>query len=93
MYFTRMIRTKCSEVYSIVDEDGDVSGRIDLHYSDDGRISGLVTVSEEMTRDEELALCVKIDDEIVNDRDLDDDDFNITFVQARSINIYGNTGV
>jgi len=92
MHFMRMVRTNTSEIYGIVDDAGDIAGRIDLHYSADGRVNGLVTVSTEMSKDEELAICEKIDDEIVNDKDLEDDDFSITFVQARSMNIYGNTG-
>lgn len=92
MHFMRMVRTSTSEIYGIVDDDGDIAGRIDLHYSEDGRVNGLVTVSAEMSKDEELAICEKIDDEIVNDKDLEDDDFSITFVQARSMNLYGNTG-
>ena len=92
MTFTRMLRTSCSEVYGIVTETDVVLGRIDLHYVDDGTVSGLVTVSKEISKAEEMLICEKIDAEIVNGKELADDSFNITFVQARSINIYGNEG-
>ncbi len=90
MHFIRIIRTRTSEVYGILDEDDLMVGRIDLHYADDGRINGAVTVQQEMSREEELEICRKIDVELVDSAELGDDAFDLTFVQAQHVNIYGN---
>jgi hypothetical protein len=90
MRFLRMIRTLSSEVYGIVNKENVTIGRVDLHFAENGRVSGLVTTMEEMSQEEELTLCERIDDEIVSDKELSDDDFDITFVQARNVNIYGS---
>jgi len=86
--FIRHIRTSSSEVYGLFKEDIMV-GRLDLHFSADGKIDGLVVFNESISKEEELKICEKIDIEIVDEAELDDNNFCITFVTANSIDIFG----
>ena len=87
--FFRIIRTKTSEAYGILDKNDDVIGRFDLHYADDGRIDALIVVQKDMSEDEQLKLVQKIDIDLVENAELNDDNFNITFFNATDARMYG----
>ena len=87
--FFRIIRTKASEAYGILDENDDVIGRFDLHYADDGRIDALIVVQKDMSQEEQLELVQKIDLDLVENAEVNDDNFNITFFNATDARMYG----
>ena len=87
--FFRIIRTSSSEAYGIIDNQDNVIGRFDLHYANDGRIDAVVTVQMELSKDDELSLIQKIDLDLVENAELDDENFNITFFKATESRIYG----
>ena len=87
--FFRIIRTKSSEAYGIMDNNENVFGRFDLHYADDGRIDAVVSVQKEISKEEELELIQKIDLDLVENAELNDDNFNLTFFSATESRMYG----
>ena len=87
--FLRLIRTRTSEVWGICSEKDILIGRIDLHYSDDGRIDGSVIIQESLDKKQEQKLCEQIDIELVDSAELSHDNFSITVSQIKSINLYG----
>ena len=87
--FIRLIRTRTSEVWGILSQKDIIIGRIDLHYSDDGRIDGSVIIQEKIDKDQERELCEKIDIELVDSAELSNDSFSITVSHIDSINLYG----
>ena len=87
--FFRIIRTKSSEAYGILDENEVVIGRFDLHYADDGRIDALIVVQKDMSQEEQLELVQKIDLDLVENAEVNDDNFNITFFNATDARMYG----
>ena len=87
--FIRLIRTKTSEVWGILSDEDIMIGRIDLHYSDDGRIDGSVIIQEKLDKEQEQKLCEQIDVELVDSAELSNDGFSITVSQINSINLYG----
>ncbi len=86
--FFRIIRTSSSEAYGIR-LNKNIIGRFDLHYANDGRIDAVVTVLESLSKDEELSLVQKIDIEFVENAEINDDNFNITFFNATESKMYG----
>ena len=86
--FFRIIRTSSSEAYGIR-SDETVIGRFDLHYASDGRIDAVVTVLGKISDKEELELVQKIDLDFVENAEIQDDNFNITFFKATESKIYG----
>ena len=86
--FIRLIRTKTSEVWGILSDEDIMIGRIDLHYSDDGRIDGSVIIQEKLDKEQEQKLCEQIDVELVDSAELSNDGFSITVSQINSINLY-----
>ena len=87
--FFRIIRTSSSEAYGIIDDQENVIGRFDLHYANDGRIDAVVTVQKDLNKEDELSLIQKIDLDLVENAELDDENFNITFFKATESRIYG----
>ncbi len=87
--FFRIIRTSSSEAYGIIDDQENVIGRFDLHYANDGRIDAVVTVQKDLSKEDELSLIQKIDLDLVENAELDDENFNITFFKATESRIYG----
>ena len=85
--FFRIIRTSSSEAYGIRSNEN-VIGRFDLHYASDGRIDAVVTVLEQLTDKQELALIQKIDIDFVENAEINDDNFNITFFTATNSKMY-----
>ena len=81
--FFRIIRTPSSEVYGISDGKDDVIGRFDIHYANDGRIVAVVTIQINITQKEELQLVQKIDLDLVENSEINDDNFNITFFMGQ----------
>ena len=86
--FFRIIRTLSSEAYGIRFGEN-IVGRFDLHYANDGRIDAVVTMLEKMSNEEELKLIQKIDLDFVENAEIQDDNFNITFFNAIESKIYG----
>ena len=87
--FIRLIRTRTSEVWGILSNQDILIGRIDLHYSDDGRIDGSVIIQEQLDQEQEKKLCEQIDIELVDSAELSHDNFSISVSQIKSINLYG----
>ncbi|MDG5470029.1 hypothetical protein P9J64_17070 [Deltaproteobacteria bacterium IMCC39524] len=87
--FFRIVRTPSSEAYGIMDEHEDVIGRFDLHYSDDGKIDAVVTVQAQMTQYQELELVQKIDLDLIENAEIGDGNFSVTFFIATSSRMYG----
>ena len=87
--FFRIIRTPSSEVYGISDGKDDVIGRFDIHYANDGRIDAVVTVQANLTQEEELQLIQKIDLDLVENAEINDNNFNITFFKGTDSKMYG----
>jgi len=89
--FQRQLRTSSSEVYAIfTDEDEDDIGRIDLHFTTQGHVAGLLVLEQERDDDEVMALLQTIDDDIVNTAALEDETFSVTVVTAGNIRTFGN---
>ena len=87
--FFRIIRTQSSEAYGILDGKDDVIGRFDIHYANDGRIDAVVTVQVDITQEEELQLIQKIDLDLVENAEINDDNFNITVFKGIDSKMYG----
>ena len=64
-------------------------GRIDIHYDTDESVDVSVIIKQELTQDQELELCQKIDDDLVENKDIGDDNFTMTIAQVDSVNVYG----
>ena len=76
--FIREYRTPNSEVYSIfIDEHEDVDGRLDLHYLNDGSVTGLLSLYKEFSDDDVTVILTSIDDKIVDTADIDSGNFFI----------------
>lgn len=91
--FQRQLRTSSSEVYAIFtdeNEDEDDIGRIDLHFTTQGHVAGLLVLEQERDDDEVMALLQTIDDDIVNTAALEDETFSVTVVTAGNIRTFGN---
>ena len=54
--FSRALRTPSSERFILHEADGREVGAVDLHYLDDGTVSGTVILLEEKLADEEVVL-------------------------------------
>ena len=87
--FFRLIRTLSSEAYGILDKDEKVIGRFDLHYTNEGIVDAVVTVQKKMSKEEQLDLIQKIDIDLVENAELNDNNFNVTFFIAIDANTYG----
>jgi|TARA_B100001175_G_C19092192_1_gene441035 hypothetical protein len=88
MTFTKILRTPHSEIWSIT-ENNEMIGRIDIHYDTDESVDVSVIIKQELTQDQELELCQKIDDDLVENKDIGDDNFTMTIAQVDSVNVYG----
>ena len=49
----------------------------------------MVIFSKQLSKEDELKLCQKIDIEIVDEAELDDNNFCITFATVSNINVFG----
>ena len=87
--FIRLIRTRTSEVWGIVNSEEILCGRVDLHYADDGRINGSVIIQNKLSKQEEQDLCEQIDVELVDSAELSCDSFSLTVAHIDSIHLYG----
>ena len=88
MIFTKILRTPHSEIWGIT-ENNEMIGRIDIHYDTDESVDVAVMIKQELTQDQELELCQKIDDDLVENKDIGDDNFTMTIAQVDSVNVYG----
>lgn len=88
MTFTKILRTPHSEIWGIT-ENNEMIGRIDIHYDTDESVDVSVIIKQELTQDQELELCQKIDDNLVENKDIGDDNFTMTIAQVDSVNVYG----
>ena len=64
-------------------------GRIDIHYDTDESVDVSVMIKQELTQEQELELCQKIDDNLVENKDIGDENFTMTIAQVDSVNVYG----
>ncbi len=88
MKFNKILRTPHSEIWGIT-ENNEMIGRIDIHYDTDESVDVAVMIKQELTQEQELELCQKIDDELVENKDIGDDNFTMTIAQVDSVNVYG----
>lgn len=89
--FIREFRTPSSEVYSIyVDEHEDLDGRLDLHYLNDGRVTGVLSLYKSYNDDDVMALLAAIDDKIVDASELGDGKFIIEVYTVTERRGFGN---
>ena len=88
MIFSKILRTPHSEIWGIT-ENNEMIGRIDIHYDTDETVDVAVMIKQELTQDQELELCQKIDDDLVENKDIGDDNFTMTIAQVDSVNVYG----
>ena len=88
MIFTKILRTPHSEVWGIT-ENNEMIGRIDIHYDTDEAVDVSVMIKQELNQEQELELCQKIDDDLVENKDIGDDNFSMTIAQVDSVNVYG----
>ena len=86
--FFRIIRTASSEAYGIRVGD-DVIGRFDLHHANDGRIDSVVTMLGDISDEEALHLIQEIDLDFVENAEINDDNFSVTFFNAKDSKVYG----
>lgn len=76
--FIREYRTPNSEVYSIfIDEHEDVDGRLDLHYLNNGGVTGLLSLFKEFSDDDVSVLLSAVDDKLVDAASIESGDFVI----------------
>tara|TARA_B100000963_G_scaffold175875_1_gene152913 strand:+ start:500 stop:778 length:279 start_codon:yes stop_codon:yes gene_type:complete len=88
MIFSKILRTPHSEIWGI-NENNEMIGRIDIHYDTDETVDVAVMIKQELTQEQELELCQKIDDDLVENKDIGDDNFTMTIAQVDSVNVYG----
>ena len=88
MIFTKILRTPHSEIWGIT-ENKEMIGRIDIHYDTDESVDVAVMIKQELTQEQELELCQKIDDDLVENKDIGDENFTMTIAQVDSVNVYG----
>lgn len=88
MSFTKILRTPHSEIWAI-NENNEMIGRIDIHYDTDEAVDVSVMIKQELTQEQELELCQKIDDDLVENKDIGDENFTMTIAQVDSVNVYG----
>lgn len=88
MRFTKILRTPHSEIWAI-NENNEMIGRIDIHYDTDEAVDVSVMIKQELTQEQELELCQKIDDDLVENKDIGDENFTMTIAQVDSVNVYG----
>ena len=88
MRFTKILRTPHSEIWAI-NENNEMIGRIDIHYDIDEAVDVSVMIKQELNQEQELELCQKIDDDLVESKDIGDENFTMTIAQVDSVNVYG----
>jgi phenylpyruvate tautomerase PptA (4-oxalocrotonate tautomerase family) len=88
MNFTKLLRTPHSEVWGIT-ENEEMIGRIDIHYDTDESVDVSVLIKQKLTQEQELELCEKIDENLVENAELSDENFTIVVSQVDSVNVYG----
>ena len=88
MIFSKILRTPHSEIWGIT-ENNEMIGRIDIHYDTDEAVDVSVMIKQELTQEQELELCQKIDDDFVENKDIGDENFTMTIAQVDSVNVYG----
>ena len=88
MTFTKILRTPHSEIWAI-NENNEMIGRIDIHYDTDETVDVSVMIKQKLTQEQELELCQKIDDDLVENKDIGDENFTMTIAQVDSVNVYG----
>ena len=88
MSFTKILRTPHSEIWAI-NENNEMIGRIDIHYDTDEAVDVAVMIKQKLTQEQELELCQKIDDDLVENKDIGDENFTMTIAQVDSVNVYG----
>lgn len=88
MRFTKILRTPHSEIWAI-NENNEMIGRIDIHYDTDEAVDVSVMIKQELNQEQELELCQKIDDDLVENKDIGDENFTMTIAQVDSVNVYG----
>ena len=88
MKLNKILRTPHSEIWGIT-ENNEMIGRIDIHYDTDESVDVAVMIKQELTQEQELELCQKIDDDLVENKDIGDDNFTMTIAQVDSVNVYG----
>ena len=87
--FERECRTPYSEAYLIVEDDEQMTGRVDLHFTSTV-VNATLCVGENMTAEEIRELINIIDEEIVLSSDVQREDFVVTVYQGRETGIFSD---
>ena len=87
--FERECRTPYSETYLIVEEDEQITGRVDLHFTST-IVNATLCVGENMTAGEIRELIDIIDEEIVLSSDVSREDFIVTVYQGRETGVFSD---
>ncbi|MFN3649535.1 MAG: hypothetical protein ACK47B_08115 [Armatimonadota bacterium] len=90
--FTRVVRTKSSEIYMIWEEENRV-GQLDLHYQGETVYATMILEADlSVTSEEELL--TQIDDDIVSSYlpHFDREDFVVTVFRGEEISSYTDSG-
>jgi hypothetical protein len=85
--FERESRTPFSETYS-VEEDGDVVGRVDIHFTSSSIVHATLCVPEDFDEDDIEDLIGEIDERLVLTTDPYRDDFVVTVWRGTQAGVY-----
>ena len=85
--FERESRTPFSEVYT-VEQDGDVVGRVDLHFAPAGMVHATLCVPADYDEDDIQDLIGEIDERLVLTTDPYRDDFIVTVWRGENAGVY-----
>jgi len=88
--FRRILRTPSSEVYAIFTSESEEDvGRVDLHYSNNDQVHGLLVLESERSKEEVKALLQTIDEDIVISADMESGNFDVTVVIVLRVEGFG----
>ncbi len=88
--FSRALRTASSERFILHEADGREVGAVDLHYCDDGTVSGTVILLEESLAVEETVLHIlnAIDDILLPNVSMADNDLAFTVISGKVVGTF-----
>jgi hypothetical protein len=86
--FERESRTPYSEAYTVEDEDGEVIGRVDLHFTASGIVYATLCVPQDFDEDEVQDLMGEVDERLVLSTDVYRDDFVVTVWRGAQAGVY-----
>ena len=88
-HFERECRTPTSEAFTIIDDEDNRLGRVDLHFASTV-VHGTLCVGESLTAEQVQDLIDLIDEELVLAADVIREDFIITVYQGRELGVFSD---